>query len=48
MRAGLIPAAEETDRVFLKVPINRFGGVSLNKLPKDKPPVASKGEQKLS
>jgi glyoxylase-like metal-dependent hydrolase (beta-lactamase superfamily II) len=48
MRAGLIPAAEETDRVFLKVPINRFGGVSLNKLPKDKPPAASKGEQKLS
>ncbi|MDG1066439.1 MAG: MBL fold metallo-hydrolase [Luminiphilus sp.] len=41
MRAGLIPAAEETDRIFLKVPINRFGGISLNKLPKEKPSAQS-------
>lgn len=37
MRAGLIPAAEEDGRVFLKIPLNGFGGDSLSKLPKEEP-----------
>ena len=41
MRAGLIPA-EEQGPVFLKIPINAFGGVSLTKLPKEERPTGPK------
>ena len=41
MRAGLIPA-EEQGPVFLKIPINAFGGVNLTKLPKEERPTRPK------
>jgi hypothetical protein len=32
MRAGYMPPADQNDRLFLKVPINAFGGANISTL----------------